>query len=68
MLAIPKLRSLQILSQRKNSADYLRKRNVRFLILWQVFPFSQKVTQAELFASAHFVRIFMTPPFLLENG
>ena len=50
MLATESLRSLQILSRRKNSADYLRKRNGRFLTLRQVFPFSQKVTQAELFA------------------
>ena len=30
--------------------------------------FSQKVTQAELFASARFTRICKTSPFLLENG
>ena len=35
---------------------YSRKRFRRFLLLRQVFPYSQKVTQAELFASARFAR------------
>ena len=36
---------------------HLRKRFRRFLFLRQVFPYSQKVTQAELFASARFTRL-----------
>ncbi len=71
MLAIPSLRSLQILSPRPSEGAkvtllhfFCKKISLDTLLL----RFSQKITQAELFASAHFVRIFMTPPFLLENG
>ena len=71
VLAIPSLRSLQILSPRPSEGAkvtllhfFCKKISLDTLLL----RFSQKVTQAELFASAHFVRIFMTPPFLSENG
>ena len=38
---------------------YSRKRNVRFLILWQVFPYSQKAGFLRVLASLATIRIYM---------